>query len=283
MYSWFVYSIVALVGYGVLNLIFKTAGVRGFRSVDLIFYIHVSAAVVSAFFTIFGRDVFRNFGTLIFLSLLGSITYFINIFCRTEALRYVDTTISMPLVRMDIIIIVSFSLLFLHEQISSLQSIALCLGVLIVFLAGFEKSSGQSRKVNNRRGIYLSLGSAIFSAANIITCRYAAKLVDFPLYLTLLFLIGIPISLILKGGERSSSPRAVIGYGLVGGVINAVAAISLLTAFMLGPLSIISVINGLSFVVTIVCAIIFFKEIVTARKLCIIIGAIAAVLLLNAS
>lgn len=198
MQQWLPYSFVALGSFGAANFIFKVAAHRGATTLDLVLSLNAMAALLSGLFALGSPDASGDLQLLLLLSVVGGCLHFANIFCRVESLKHVDTTVSLPIVRMDIVLAVCFSLIWLDESLSSWQLAGVFVGILVVFLAAGEGKKTQERKGIPIYGVLFAFNSAISSAASLILCRYAASLFDFYAFLTLFFAVPAVLAAVLK-------------------------------------------------------------------------------------
>jgi len=159
--------------------------------------------------------------------------------------------------------VVLISFLFFHDQVLGRQAIGIVLALGAALLVLRERQGGASA-ARSARGL-LFVGAAILGGtAAALSSRYAALGTEKTAYmavsygLSTLFMLGIGRR--HARGESPANPRDSLVIGMAMGLLNVVGYYAYLEGLARGPLSLVTVITGMHFVVAVVLSLLIYRE-----------------------
>jgi len=205
---------------------------------------------------------------LVTISFLNSAAFLIATVAHMEALKYIAANIAYTIIRLNVIVVVMFSILYFKDPITRAQSMGLVLAVIAMMILAKQMQQDAGPGERRRRGI-LFVGLALFGgAAASVSSKFAAMHTDKLAFMALSYLMGMAGSLWIN--KTLPSDRAhgdhrkeAIIIGILMGLLNFAGFFAFLAALENGPLSLIATIVGMHFVISIVLSIIIYREKIT--------------------
>ncbi|KUJ95632.1 MAG: Prediced transporter protein [Desulfonauticus sp. 38_4375] len=262
MPAWFIYALVSLFFTGSQRFIYKVIAHKGLSSSKATFFFMATVTSLSFFYFLW-QGTLLNLPWIILFSLFNSATFVTATIAHIKALKYYSANFTYPLIRLNILLVVLFSVIFLQESLTPFQTGGIILAILAFFTLTF------SRDNKNLSHFYLILIALICGALSSISCKLAAQKVNIPAFMFFSYTLSTLSSYLFsqKKSETSKNLKQEFFWGVVMGLINFVSFNLYLLALKKGPLSIVATLNGLHFVVPIFLSILFFKEQLTKRKI----------------
>jgi drug/metabolite transporter (DMT)-like permease len=264
MKNWYVLSIAALVLMGVQRFLYKVSAERECDTAWTTFSFMATVTVLSAVFFLSLRETLTDTRLLLLTAGINSASFVLGTITHIEALKHVPSGVVYPIVRLNMVVVVLFSVLFLHDRVSLHQvlGILLAIAVIVILTRDAEEHKGSSGGI--RKGLFLVFVSLISGSVASISSKFAAVYSNKLAFMALSYFLGTLFSAALirnsgKGRSRGSRKDA-IWIGLLMGLINFVGFYTFLAALSVGPLSIIVSITGLHFVIAVLLSVIFYKE-----------------------
>lgn len=271
MTGWFPFAVAALLLMGAQRFFYKVAAERNCDTAltTLSFMATVTAISVAVFF-LRGGGV-ADLRLLLLIGLANSLAFLLATVSHMEALRSLPAGIAYPLIRLDVVVIVLLSLIVFHERLRDSQLAGVFLGIAAALLVLRERPGGAAA-ARSARGL-LFVGAAVIGGTGAaLSSRYAALFTDKTAFMAVSY--GLSTLLLICTGRRHAggaspvNPRESLVIGIVMGMLNVVGFHAYLEGLARGPLSLVTVITGMHFVVAIVLAQIIYRERLTVLRAC---------------
>lgn len=284
MTGWFPFAVAALLFMGAQRFLYKVAAERNCDTAltTLCFMATVTAISAAAFFLRGGEVTDLRF--LLLVGLANSLAFLVATVSHIEALRSLPAGMAYPLIRLDVVVVVLLSLIVLHERLMGRQVLGVVLGIAAALLVLRERPGGASA-ARSARGL-LFVGAAVLGGTGAaLSSRYAALATDKTAFMTVsyglstLFLLGAGRR--HAGGAAPANPGSSLVIGMVMGILNVVGFHAYLEGLARGPLSLVTVITGMHFVVAVILSLFIYRERLTLLRVCGIGLAIASLGLLR--
>ncbi|MFP4213917.1 MAG: EamA family transporter [Desulfohalobiaceae bacterium] len=284
MPSWYLFSLLALLLIGSQRFLYKVAAARDCSTFRTTFAFMATVALLAAAAFAWLRPEVPSWGFLAFISLLNSLTFASATLCHIQALKYVPASVAYPLIRMNIVLVVLFGVLFLQESLSWSQVLGLVFSLAAVWALSLDRST-DFRSGMQAKGLTLVGLALIAGGLSAISSKYAAVHTDIWAFIALSYILSTLLTLILApnmfSGVKAGKGSLDLGIGLAMGILNLAGFYMFLRALAMGPLSIVAVVNGMHFLVPVVLAAIWFKERLGLTRLLGLLMALAALYFLR--
>lgn len=281
--SWFGGAVAALLLMGAQRFFYKVAAERGCSTSWTTISFMATVTVISTGAFLFRGAPVPELRFLLLVSLANSLAFVIATVTHIEALKRLPAGIAYPLIRLDAVLVVLISLLFFNEQLGGPQGVGVILALSAALL--FARDRGGQKQGETSRSGYLFIGCAILAgAAAAVSSRYAAHGTDKTAFmavsygLSTLFVLGYRIG--PKRGDRTAMADSV-RIGFVMGILNVAGYLCYLEALSRGPLSLVTAITSLHFMVAVILSILFYRERLTRVRLTGIILTMLALIFLH--
>jgi drug/metabolite transporter (DMT)-like permease len=285
MKNWYVLSIAALVLMGVQRFLYKVSAERECDTAWTTFSFMATVTVLSVVFFLSRRETLTDARMLLLTAGINSASFVLGTITHIEALKHLPSGVAYPIIRLNMVVVVLFSVLFLHDRVSLHQvlGILLAIVVIVILTRGAEERKGSLGSI--RKGLLLVFVSLISGSVASISSKFAAVYSNKLGFMALSYFLGTLFSAALirtSGKERSGGSRKdAISIGLLMGLINFVGFYTFLAALSVGPLSIIVSITGLHFVIAVLLSVIVYKEKLSRTRILGMALAIASILFLR--
>jgi drug/metabolite transporter (DMT)-like permease len=285
MFSWYIFALLALILLGTQRFLYKVSAERKCNTAWTTFSFMATVALLSVIlFFALGEPV-TNIRFLVFIALLNSGAFLVATISNIEALKHIPASIAYPIIRLNVIVVVMFSILFFEDRLSFYQiaGVILAIAVIIIFARDLEEKD--TSQGNIKRGLILVFVCLFSGAVAAISSKFAAlysnKMAFIAISYTAATILSLGLRGKLKGEEENSRQRDAVIIGLTMGVINIAGFYSFLKALSKGPLSIIASITGMHFVIAIILSVVIYKEKLKASRILGIFLTIISILLLR--
>jgi len=263
MANWYVLSIVALVLMGMQRFLYKVSAERKCNTAWTTFSFMATVTVLSVIFFLSLKEPVSNVWMLVLTALINSASFVLGTITHIEALKHVPSSVVYPIIRLNMVVVVLFSIFFFDDQVSLHQGLGILFAIaVIVILTRDAEEEGTFRSV--RRGLFLVFVSLISGSVASISSKFAAIYSSKLGFMALSYFLGALFSaaLINQSGEKESRGNLKEAFliGLLMGLINFVGFYTFLTALSVGPLSIIVSITGMHFVIAVLLSVIVYRE-----------------------
>ncbi|MFW6314989.1 MAG: EamA family transporter, partial [Desulfohalobiaceae bacterium] len=282
--SWYLFSLLALLLIGSQRFLYKVAAARDCSTFRTTFAFMATVALLAAAAFAWLRPEVPSWGFLAIISLLNSLTFASATLCHIQALKYVPASVAYPLIRMNIVLVVLFGVLFLQESLSWTQVLGLIFSLAAVWALSLDRNT-DFRAGMQAKGLTLVGLALIAGGLSAISSKYAAVHTDIWAFIALSYILSTLLTLVLApnmfSGAKAGKGSLDLGIGLAMGILNLAGFYMFLRALAMGPLSIVAVVNGMHFLVPVVLAAIWFKERLGLTRLLGLLMALAALYFLR--
>ena len=265
--DWYLLSLAALVLMGLQRFLYKVAAERGCNiALTTAVFMATVTLISTGFYVIEGAAV-NNPGALLLLALVNGLAFVLATISNMEALKRVPAPVAYPLVRLNILLVVIFAVVYFGDRLTPLRmaGMATALAALLVLARERGKSNLDGEF---RPGGFLHISIAILAgAAAAISGKFAALHVSKSAFMALSYLVGTIYALVSWRHAPSSGRSDAVLIGLVMGLLNFAGFYVFLSALEIGPLSVIALIAGMHFVVAVICSALFFRDRMTRGRL----------------
>lgn len=270
MVGWYVFAILALILLGFQRFLYKVSAERKCNTSWTTFSFMATVAIMSStLFFVLGEPV-SDAKFLLFIALVNSGAFVIATISHIEALKHVPSCVAYPIIRLNAVLVVIFSILFFNDRLSLYQGlgIALALAVIVILALGVDDQNAPQKNI--RRGSLFVLISILGGAGAAISSKYAAgynkmAFIAISYIASTLFSFGLREKLQTKEAHKTHKDALIIGA--VMGLFNLAGYYSFLKALSTGPLSIIASITGMHFVISIILSALIYNEKLTLLRI----------------
>ncbi len=263
MTDWFVLAVAALLLMGSQRFLYKVAVERSCDTAWTTLAFMGTVTVISAVIFLLRGAPLPNGSYLLATGLVNSLAFLLATVTHIEALKRLPATVAYPLIRLDVVLVVVISLVFFHERLGQRQGVGLVFALAAAMLVAWDRGRGSVVPGKNSGG-YLYVAAAILAgAAAAVSSRYAAAGTDKVAFMAVSY--GLSTLFTCGAVIRSRRPQPAVVHrslriGLVMGVINVIGYYAYLEALGRGPLSLVTVITGMHFVVAVLLALVLYRE-----------------------
>ena len=286
MFNWYILTIIALFSYGFQYFLYNVSAKKKCNSAWTSFAFMGTVAILSFIFFLVSNQKILNIAVFVWLVILSSVTYLAFTISRMETFKNIPVSVASPIIKMSIVLVMIFSLTYFKEQLSLYQIIGAIFAIIVIFVLTKQKEEEKIRHPNFKLGIILAMVTLIIGAISTIIVKFVTVFdINFLGFMLFSYILNALLSLVLikrfQTEKEDSSPRNAVRIGISIGLVNFIGFYAFMTAVSLGPLSLISPICGMSFVVTIVLSVFIYKEKLNLKRILGIILAVLAVILMG--
>jgi drug/metabolite transporter (DMT)-like permease len=265
MQSWYILAILSLFLMGTQRFMYKVSAERKCNTGWTTFSFMTTVAVLSLMLLFFlKRTVVPHVPLLIFLGALNSVSFLIATMSHIEALKHIPTSIAYPLIRLNAIIVVLFSIFFFKDHLSWSQALGILTAMIVMVILTRSSVQGGDFSGNRRAGLAFILLSMISGSVATITSKFAALQVDILAFMAVSYTCSAFFSFGLRKKfqteEDNPDPKEAILIGFFMGIVNLGGYYLFLAALATGPLSIIVSITSMHFALAIILSVLIYRE-----------------------
>ena len=292
MELWFWLAIAAAVTGGIPSFMMKMAAERQYSSELFILYSSLISVIVTAPIALIVAGASTLSAGLFWLSLFGGMIAAVGGVFRIQALRYIDTTIYYPLVKLlSPTLAIVAGVVIWQEQFTQLEWMGLLTSLVVPLL--LISRVEHARQHNLLAGLGLVAVTGVLSICAVMINKYTVDIYASVPWVLFSASLGVLMGALLvmgyrHGGSaivrhiRTQSERSLVVLALLRGVVISVSFVLVLYAFAYeGPLAVVHTIHSLYILIPIVLSIIFYNEHWNLRKIAAIVLSVAALALLG--
>jgi drug/metabolite transporter (DMT)-like permease len=284
MTNWYVLAILALMLLSAQRFLYKVAAEKGCSTFWTTFTFFTTVAVFSSLLFLLNRETIADYKFLFFIAFVNSASFAIATAAHIESLKYVSAAQAYSLIRLNVVLVVLFSVFYFDDRLNATQIVGIVLAVLVIQLltrTDFETEEFGAQK----RGLVLVFVSMLFGAVAAISSKFAALSVGKFAFISISYIFSGLLSLlwrnVLYPKTKVGPIRDALLIGFVMGILNLAGYYAFLAALTTGPLSMIAMVTGMHFVVAIVLSYIIYKESLTVVKAIGVVLTVISVILLK--
>ena len=285
MNNWYMLALTALVFFGLERFLYKVSAERGCNTAWTTFSFMTTVATISTAAFFLSNHHIPDLRFLVIVALINSASFFLGTIMQIEALKYIPTNIAYPIIRINTVIVVLFSVFYFKDRLSICQASGIILSIVVLIWMTSQSYEGPSTPRSVRKGLVF-VGVALLSGAvAAISSKFAAVSTNMLAFIALSYIMGAVFSLMLRAKIHKSATGTnhadALIIGCCMGFVNLAGFYTFLKALSLGPLSIIISIVGMHFIVAIILAFLVYKEKITYKRVAGIILTIVALVLMR--
>jgi len=285
MDQWYTFATVALVLLGFQRFLYKVSAERRCNSAWTSFSFMGTVAFLSTVLFFALDETAEDIGFLLFIALANSLTFFVATMSNMEALKHVPAGVAYPVVRLNAAMVVVFSIVYFGDALSAYQGVGILLAMSAVVI--LARDTGEKHgKTGNRKLGFLFMGIAILAGAlAAISSKFAAIYTNKMAFMAISYTLATLFSFAShkKAQSANANPRhgdALI-IGLFMGLFNLAGFYCYLNALTTGPLSIVTSITAMHFVIAIILSTLIYREKLNRWRITGILMTLTSVLLLR--
>jgi drug/metabolite transporter (DMT)-like permease len=288
MNSWYGYTIIALLSFGVQRFLYKVSAARKCNTAWTTFAFMGTVALIGFLSFIAMKETVPDVLFLLFISLINSASFLAGTMATIEALKHISTSIVYPVIRLNTGIVVIFSILYFKDSLSVYQIAGIIIAISVIVILTRYGNNGAYEKIHERniKAGFVLIFTALFSGAiAAISSKFAAlhtgPLGFIAVSYTMSTLFSLGLRKRLQGKQENPSNRDALIIGFCMGLVNFVGFYCLLRALSGGPLSIIISITGMYFVIAIIFSTWIYKEQLTILRVAGIVLTVISITLMR--
>ena len=269
MGDWYALTLAALLLMSAQRFLYKTAAEKDCDTVVTTFAFFATVAILGGVAFVATGATFRDPEFLIVVSLVNSASFTAATLAHMESLKHVPTAQAYSIIRLNVVLVVVFSVFYFDDQLSALQlsGIVLALAAMWTLTA---RNDDEPASGNSPRGLALVFAALFAGALASVSSKFAALQVDKFAFICLTYVFSAVFSFLLKNrifkGGADGDMKMSVKIGIWMGLLNIGGYYSFLKALETGPLSAIATITGMHFVVAIVLSALLYGEKVSRRQ-----------------
>jgi drug/metabolite transporter (DMT)-like permease len=285
MGSWYIYAIFALILLGFQRFLYKVSAERKCNTAWTTFSFMATVAILSStLFLLLGESV-SDITFLIFIALVNSGAFLVATITHIEALKHIPTSVAYPIIRLNAVVVVIFSIFYFKDRLSLYQGIGIVLALAVIVILALGINDNNTPKKNIRRGFIFVVIALFGGAAAAISSKFAASYTNKMAFIAVSYIASTLFSLGLRKkletDEARKTHKDALIIGVIMGLINLAGYYSFLKALSTGPLSIIASITGMHFVISIILSALIYKEKLTLIRILGIFLTVLSIILLR--
>lgn len=270
MGNWYLLSIVALVLMGTQRFLYKVSAESQCPTAWTTFAFMVTVTVISVIFFLMVGEPVLDHKMLWVTALWNSAAFVLGTITHIEALKHIPSSIAYPAIRLNLVLVIFFSIFYLKEQVSPYQVAGMIVAAGVIVLLTREAEKGERAHGNVRKGLILVFISVACGAMASISSKFAALHTNKLAFMALSYFMGSLFALGLTGrmkaGEVKEKRKEAVVIGMAMGLINFAGFYVFLKALAVGPLSIVVSVTGMHFVIAVVLSVILYREKITFTR-----------------
>ena len=271
MTGWYLYAVLSLILLGFQRFLYKVSAEKQCNTAWTTFSFMGTVAILSSTLCFVLGEPVSNVRFLIFIALVNSLAFVIATISHIEALKLIPSSIAYPIIRLNAVLVVVFSILFFKDHLSVFQGFGIVLAFSVILILALGINHQATPKKNIRQGSLFVLISLVGGAVAVISSKYAAgnankmAFIAISYILSTLFSFGLREKLQTKETHKTHKEALIIGVTM--GIFNLAGYYSFLKALSMGPLSIIASITGMHFVISIILSTLIYREKLTRLRI----------------
>jgi drug/metabolite transporter (DMT)-like permease len=285
MSNWYVFSIVALVFMGTQRFLYKVSAERNCPTTWTTFSFMTTVTVLSVVLFFLRGESISNAKMLWLTAALNSGSFLLGTITHIEALKHIPAALVYPVIRLNMVIVVVFSLFYFHDRLSVYQGMGIALAIAVILILTRDMADKKTDYGNIKKGLTLVSISVISGSVASISSKLAALYANKLAFMALSYFMGACFSLALASrlnrGSANKNYKEALTLGFLMGLINFVGFYAFLKALSAGPLSIIVSIVGMHFVIAVILSALIYKERMAFLRVLGTLLAVVSILLLR--
>ncbi len=262
--NWYTLSIIALFFIGAQRFLYKVSVQRGCNAAVTTFTFMGTVTCISFVLLLFSDTPLGPIYFLVFISLVNSISFTLATLTNLETLKYLPVNVAYPIIRLNLAVVIIFSVLFFGDSLSPWQIAGIFVAIFAIVILAKSPDANETGIRNLRRGFVLLSVCVLSGAVASISSKFAAMETNKLAFITLSYLLGTSFAFMLRNRvaqkTAGSRNRDAVIIGICMGLLNLIGFYLFLLALDRGPLSLVVSIISLHFVIPIVLSALIYSE-----------------------
>lgn len=286
MTGWFACALAALLLMGVQRFLYKVAAERSCDTLltALSFMATVTVISTAAFFA--GGAEVKDLRALLLAGFANSLAFLAATLSHIEALKRLPAAIAYPLIRLDAVLVVVISIVFFHESMLGRQGIGIFIAVFAALLVARDRNRIQAPFAPSSRGFLFVAMAILAGTAAAVSSRFAVLHTDKTAFIAVSYGLSTIFAFIMgRGSVNGKVPerfRSSLFIGVSMGILNVAGYYAYLEGLSRGPLSLVTVITGMHFVVAVIFSLLIYRERLSPVSFAGIVLAVLSLVLIRA-
>lgn len=270
MVGWYAFAIMALFFMGTQRFLYKVSAERKCNTAWTTFSFMGTVALLSSVLFLVLQGPVPEVSFLVLIALVNSASFLVATLTHIESLKHIPSSVAYPIIRLNAVIVVLFSILYFKDRLSWYQGLGifLAMAVMVILTRQFNDKKAPYRNV--RRGLAFVFISLLAGAGASVSSKFAALHTDKMAFIALSYILATVASFAVRERfqteEANSNHKDAVIIGVVMGLINLAGYYSFLKALSVGPLSLIVSITGMHFVIAVILSVLIYRERLTPSR-----------------
>jgi drug/metabolite transporter (DMT)-like permease len=270
---------------GTQRFLYKVSAERKCNTAWTTFSFMATVALLSSFLFLFLQEPVTDVFFLVFIALVNSASFLAATLTHIESLKRIPSSVAYPIIRLNAVIVVIFSILYFKDRLSFYQVTGIVLAMAVMVLLTRQLDPAQAPSGDLRRGLVFVFVSLLAGAVASISSKFAALHANKLAFIALSYIIATVSSFAVRDrfqtDETNRNHRDALIIGFVMGLINLAGYYSFLKALSMGPLSLIVSITGMHFVIAVILSVIVYREKLTLSRILGIVLTVLSIVLMR--
>ena len=285
MGSWYSFAIIALFLMGTQRFLYKVSAERRCNTAWTTFSFMATVAILSSILFLVLEESVTSIRFLLFIALVNSVAFLVATVTHIEALKNIPASVAYPIIRLSAVFVVIFSILFFKDRPSFHQVIGIVLAMVVIVVLTRDFGDETTSHGRRKTGFICVFVALVAGAVAIISSKFAAMHTNKMAFIALSYIASTFFALGLRKRlqteEANANPKDALLIGFVMGLINFAGYYSYLKALSTGPLSVITALTGMHFIIAIILSALIYKEKLTPSRILGISLTVVSVILLK--
>jgi len=264
MDNWYTLAIIAVILMGTQSFLYKVSAERNCNTAWTTFSFMATVALLSSVVFFLRSESAPNITFTFFVGILNSSAFLAATMTHIEALKRLPASIVYSIVRLNVVVVVLFSIVYFKDRPTYYQIAGIMLAVIVILILTRQLEADKPSAGQTKGGLILVFVSLSCGSIASISSKFAAMHANPLTFMAISYLFSTLFSIGLRNKLQTEPVQAnhkeALAIGLSMGLINFVGYYTFLKALSLGPLSIVIAIIGLHFVIAILLSVMIYKE-----------------------
>jgi drug/metabolite transporter (DMT)-like permease len=285
MDNWYTLAIIALLLMGTQSFLYKVSAERNCNTAWTTFSFMATVALLSSVLFFLGSEPVPNIAFTFLVGILNSSAFLVATMTHIEALKRLPSSIVYSIIRLNVVVVVLFSIFYFQDRPTFNQIAGILLAVFVILILTRQSEAEEPSAGQTKRGLVLVFVSLFCGSIASISSKFAAMHANPMTFMAISYLFSTLFSIGLRNRLQPEPVQAnykeALAIGFSMGLINFAGYYTFLKALSMGPLSIVIAIIGLHFVIAILLSVMIYKEKLTPLTIAGISLTILSVILLR--
>jgi drug/metabolite transporter (DMT)-like permease len=264
MDNWYTLAIIALILMGTQSFLYKVSAERNCNTAWTTFSFMATVALLSSVVFFLRSESAPNITFTFVVGILNSSAFLVATITHIEALKRLPSSIVFSIVRLNVVVVVLFSIVYFKDRPTFNQIAGTILAVFVILILTRQPDAEEPSAGQTKGGLILVFVSLFCGSVASISSKFAAMHANPLTFMAISYLFSTLFSIGMRNKLQTEPVQAnykeALAIGLLMGLLNFAGYYAFLKALSLGPLSIVIAIIGLHFVIAILLSVMIYKE-----------------------